>query len=286
MENEFSRTRRLLGQTAMERLKDSHVMVFGIGGVGSHCIEALARSGVGRLSLVDHDVVSVSNINRQSIAFQSTVGRYKTRVMEEKILDINPRAKVQIYEKFVLPENVSGFFGEKPDFVVDAIDTVSAKVALALLAKEQDISIITGDIKEAAEIFGAASFDVVTSNPPYMTGNHGLVNPRLPKAIARHELLCSLEDVVRATSRVVRPGGRFYLVHRPFRLAEILTLLVQYKLEPKRMRLVYPFVDKEPNMVLIEAVQGGRSRITVEKPLIVYKEPGVYTDEIYDIYGY
>lgn len=112
------------------------------------------------------------------------------------------------------------------------------------------------------------------------------MNPRLPKAIARHELLCSLEDVVCATSRVVRPGGRFYLVHRPFRLAEILTLLVQYKLEPKRMRLVYPFVDKEPNMVLIEAVQGGRSRITVEKPLIVYKEPGVYTDEIYDIYGY
>ena len=112
------------------------------------------------------------------------------------------------------------------------------------------------------------------------------MNPRLPKAIARHELLCSLEDVVRATSRVVRPGGRFYLVHRPFRLAEILTLLVKYKLEPKRMRLVYPFVDKEPNMVLIEAVQGGRSRITVEKPLIVYKEPGVYTDEIYDIYGY
>ncbi len=161
-----------------------------------------------------------------------------------------------------------------------------ARRSVAFNHLEQDISIITGDIKEAAEIFGAASFDVVTSNPPYMTGNHGLVNPRLPKAIARHELLCSLEDVVRATSRVVRPGGRFYLVHRPFRLAEILTLLVQYKLEPKRMRLVYPFVDKEPNMVLIEAVQGGRSRITVEKPLIVYKEPGVYTDEIYDIYGY
>ncbi len=161
-----------------------------------------------------------------------------------------------------------------------------ARRSVAFNHLEQDISIITGDIKEAAEIFGAASFDVVTSNPPYMTGNHGLVNPRLPKAIARHELLCSLEDVVCATSRVVRPGGRFYLVHRPFRLAEILTLLVQYKLEPKRMRLVYPFVDKEPNMVLIEAVQGGRSRITVEKPLIVYKEPGVYTDEIYDIYGY
>lgn len=151
---------------------------------------------------------------------------------------------------------------------------------------EESISIVTGDIKEAAALFGAASFDVVTSNPPYMTGNHGLVNPEQPKAIARHELLCSLEDVVRETAKVLRPGGRFYLVHRPFRLAEIMTVLVKYKLEPKRMRLVYPFVDKEPNMVLLEALSGGRSRITVEKPLIVYKEQGIYTDEIYDIYGY
>lgn len=151
---------------------------------------------------------------------------------------------------------------------------------------EESISIVTGDIREAAALFRAASFDVVTSNPPYMTDSHGLVNPDLPKAIARHELLCTLEDVVRETARVLRPGGRFYLVHRPFRLAEIMTLLVRFHLEPKRMRLVYPFVDKEPNMVLLEAVQGGRSRITVEKPLIVYREPGVYTDEIYEIYGY
>ena len=151
---------------------------------------------------------------------------------------------------------------------------------------EQDISIVTGDIKEAAKRFGAASFDVVTSNPPYMIGSHGLMNPEEPKAIARHEILCSLEDVVRAAAGVLRPGGRFYLVHRPFRLAEIFTVLVKYRLEPKRMRLVYPYVDKEPNMVLLEAVQGGRSRITVEKPLIVYREPGVYTEEIYDIYGY
>lgn len=161
-----------------------------------------------------------------------------------------------------------------------------ARRSVAFNHLERDITIITGDIKEAAEIFGAASFDVVTSNPPYMTGDHGLLNPELPKAIARHELLCSLEDVVCSAARVVRPGGRFYLVHRPFRLAEIMTLLISYKLEPKRMRLVYPFVDKEPNMVLIEAVQGGRSRITVEKPLIVYQRPGVYTDEIYEIYGY
>lgn len=178
---------------------------------------------------------------------------------------------------------------EGRDFTGLEIQEESADMARRSVAYnhlEESISIVTGDIKEAAALFGAASFDVVTSNPPYMTGNHGLVNPEQPKAIARHELLCTLEDVVRETSKVLRPGGRFYLVHRPFRLAEIMTVLVKYKLEPKRMRLVYPFVDKEPNMVLLEALSGGRSRITVEKPLIVYKEQGVYTDEIYDIYGY
>ena len=178
---------------------------------------------------------------------------------------------------------------EGRDFTGLEIQEESADMARRSVAYnhlEESVSIVTGDIKEAAALFGAASFDVVTCNPPYMTGNHGLVNPEQPKAVARHEILCTLEDVVRQTAKVLRPGGRFYLVHRPFRLAEILTLLVSCKLEPKRMRLVYPFVDKEPNMVLIEALSGGKSRITVEKPLIVYKEQGVYTDEIYDIYGY
>ena len=151
---------------------------------------------------------------------------------------------------------------------------------------EDDVEIVRGDIKEAADIFGAASFDVVTSNPPYMIGQHGLTNPEEPKAIARHEVLCTLEDVVSRTAKLLKPGGHFYMVHRPFRLAEIMTMLVKYKLEPKRMQLVYPYIDKEPNMVLIEAVRGGRSRMTVEKPLIVYQSPGVYMPEIYDIYGY
>ena len=178
---------------------------------------------------------------------------------------------------------------EGRDFTGLEIQEESADMARRSVAYnhlEESGSIVTGDIKEAAALFGAASFDAVTCNPPYMTGNHGLVNPKQSKAIARHEILCTLEDVVGQTAKVLRPGGRFYLVHRPFRLAEILTLLVRYKLEPKRMRLVYPFVDKEPNMVLIEALSGAKSRITVEKPLIVYKEQGVYTDEIYDIYGY
>lgn len=161
-----------------------------------------------------------------------------------------------------------------------------ARRSVALNGLEEKIKIITGDIKEAGEMFEAASFDVITSNPPYMIGRHGLVNPDSPKAIARHELLCTLEDIIRVSARLLRTGGRFYLVHRPFRLAEIMAALVKYRLEPKRMRLVYPFVDKEPNMVLLEALRGGNSRIRVEKPLIVYKEQGVYTDEIYDIYGY
>ena len=135
------------------------------------------------------------------------------------------------------------------------------------------------------KIFGASSFDVVTTNPPYMIGKHGLVGENTAKTIARHETLCTLEDVISQAASVLVPKGRFYMVHRPFRLAEIMSAMVRYKLEPKRMRLVYPYVDKEPNLVLIEGMRGGNSRITVEKPLIVYEKPGVYTDEILEIYG-
>ncbi len=149
---------------------------------------------------------------------------------------------------------------------------------------QSSISIVQGDIKEAAGIFGAASFHVVTCNPPYMIGEHGLKNPHMPKAIARHEVLCTLEDVVSQAAKVLKDRGRFYMVHRPFRLAEIMNILTKYKLEPKRMQLVHPFIDKEPNMVLIEARKGGNSRITVEPPLIVYEKPGVYTESILKIY--
>ena len=151
---------------------------------------------------------------------------------------------------------------------------------------EEKISIEIGNIKDASSQFGASSFDVVTTNPPYMTGQHGLTNPNEAKAIARHEILCTLEDIMRESAKVLKPQGRFYMVHRPFRLAEILALMRQYHIDPKRMQLVYPYVDKEPNMVLIEGLRGGNPHVSVEKPLIVYKKPGVYTDEIYDIYGY
>lgn len=161
-----------------------------------------------------------------------------------------------------------------------------AKRSVRYNCLEDKIDVIAGDIKDASVQFGASSFDVVTTNPPYMTGQHGLVNPNEAKAIARHEILCTLEDVIRESAKLLKPQGRFYMVHRPFRLAEIMVLMHQYGLEPKRMKLVHPFADKEPNMVLLEGLRGGKPRITVEKPLIVYQEPGIYTDEIYDIYGY
>lgn len=150
---------------------------------------------------------------------------------------------------------------------------------------EEKVTIINGDIKEATGIFGAASFDVITVNPPYMIGQHGIANVSDAKAIARHEVLCTLEDVLRESAQVLKPRGRFYMVHRPFRLAEILSKMIEVGIEPKRMRMVHPFVDKEPNMVLIEGMRDANSRMTVERPLIVYKEVGVYSDELLGEYG-
>lgn len=150
---------------------------------------------------------------------------------------------------------------------------------------EDKVSIEVGDIKEASKQFGASTFDVITTNPPYMIGMHGIKNEFEPKAIARHEVLCNLEDIIRESAKLLKPQGRFYMVHRPFRLAEIFAMMVQYRIEPKRMRLVHPYADREPNMVLIEGSRGGKSRLTVEKPLVVYKEQNVYTDEILEIYG-
>ena len=142
MIHEYSRTELLLGKEGLEKLRSASVMVFGVGGVGSHCIEALARSGVGKLILIDNDTVSLTNINRQSIAYHSTVGKYKTKVMEERIRDICPEIQVVTYELFVLPDNLETLFTEKVDYIIDAIDTVTAKLALVEVAKEKNIPII------------------------------------------------------------------------------------------------------------------------------------------------
>ena len=168
---------------------------------------------------------------------------------------------------------------------IQAESAEMAQRSVSLNDLDDRVSIVTGDIREASKIFGENSIDVVTTNPPYMIGQHGIQNPDNAKAIARHEVLCDLDDILRESARILKTKGRFYMVHRPFRLAEIFSKMVAYHIEPKRMRLVYPYLDKEPNMVLIEGMLGGKSRLTVEKPLIVYDKPNVYSKEIYEIYG-
>lgn len=149
---------------------------------------------------------------------------------------------------------------------------------------EQKVEIVAGDIKETSSIFPAASFQVVTSNPPYMTDLHALKNMYEPKAIARHEVLCCLEDVIGAAAKMLVPGGRFYMIHKPFRIPEIFDVMRKYRIEPKGMRLIHPYVTKEPTMVMIEGIRGGKPMMKVEAPLIVYKEKNVYTDEILKFY--
>ena len=162
--NEFIRTERLIGTENMIRLAGLTIAVFGVGGVGSHCIEALARCGVGHLVLVDNDVVSESNINRQCVACHSTLGQAKTQVMKERIRDISPAAQVDTFETFVLPENLEGLMDSMGhvDYLVDAIDTVSAKIALAQYAGTRRIPMIAsmgtgnklhGELFEIADIY-------------------------------------------------------------------------------------------------------------------------------------
>lgn len=161
-----------------------------------------------------------------------------------------------------------------------------ASRSIILNGLESRVRIVQGDIREASRIFGRASFDVVTSNPPYMVSRHGLENPDRTKAISRHEILCTLDDVIREASLLLKPEGHFFLVHRPRRLSEIICTLKQYGLEPKRLKMVHPFVDKKANMVLIEAAKGGGVMMEAEAPIIVFKEPGVYSEEIRTVYGY
>ena len=135
---------------------------------------------------------------------------------------------------------------------------------------EERIDIVTGDIKEAAEIFKPAFFDVITTNPPYMLADHGLRNPDDAKAIARHEVLCSLDDILRESMRLLQDKGRFYMVHRPFRLTEILIKMNYFKIEPKRIQFVHPYIDREPSMVLVEGVRGAKPRVKIEPPIILF----------------
>lgn len=161
MEHEFSRTELLIGEEGIRRLNSASVLVFGLGGVGAHCVEALARCGIGKLTLVDPDTVSLSNINRQCVAFHSTVGEYKTAVMKRIIADISPEVAVMTHETFVLPDNIDEIFTERPDYVIDAVDTVTAKLAIVQKAEEYGVPVIScmgtgnklyGDLFEIADL--------------------------------------------------------------------------------------------------------------------------------------
>ncbi|HBA62643.1 MAG TPA: SAM-dependent methyltransferase [Lachnospiraceae bacterium] len=198
---------------------------------------------------------------------------------EEKILDLGTGTGVL---PILLAAKTKGKHFTGLEIQEESADMARRSVVYNQL--EDRIQIVTGDIKEAASIFGSVSFDVIVTNPPYMIGEHGIQNEKDAKTIARHEVLCTLDDILRESAKILPFKGRFYMVHRPFRLAEILSKMVQYKIEPKRMRLVYPYIDKEPNMVMIEGFRGGNSRMTIEKPLIVYRQDGSYTQEVLELY--
>ncbi|HIX63515.1 MAG TPA: tRNA1(Val) (adenine(37)-N6)-methyltransferase [Candidatus Mediterraneibacter colneyensis] len=147
-----------------------------------------------------------------------------------------------------------------------------ARRSVAYNDLEDRIEIVAGDIKEASEIFKPAFFDVITTNPPYMLSEHGLRNADDARAVARHEVLCTLDDILRESMRLLQDKGRFYMIHRPFRLTEILIKMNHYKIEPKRIQFIHPYIDKEPVMVLVEGVRGARPRVTVEPPIIIYDD--------------
>lgn len=160
-----------------------------------------------------------------------------------------------------------------------------ASESVALNNLESKIEVVEGDLKKVDELFPKHSFTVVTCNPPYMSANTGKQNPGEEKAIARHEILCNLEDVIKASDYLIKPDGSLYLIHRPNRLAEIFYYCRKYNLEPKVMQMVIPFENKEPTMVLIEARKNARPDLKVLHSLIVYESAGKYSKEVEEIYA-
>ena len=157
--------------------------------------------------------------------------------------------------------------------------------SISMNSLEKQIKIVNEDLTKVSELFARHSFSAVTCNPPYMIGEHGKGNTLDAKTIARHEVLCTLEDVISAADYLLAPHGKFFMIHRPFRLPEIFSSLEKHKMEMKCMRLIQPFADKEPNMVLIEARKNAKRRLTIEPPLIVRNDDGEYTVEVQEIYN-
>lgn len=159
-----------------------------------------------------------------------------------------------------------------------------ARQSVELNNLQERISIVHGDVCNTRDLFDSRVCEVVVTNPPYMTIEQGKTSPNDARSIARTEILCDLRDVVGAASYLLKPCGRFYMIHRPNRLSEIFSLCKEFKMEPKRMQLIYPYVDKPATMVMIEARKDARPDLIVEEPLIVYSEPGVYSEQVQCIY--
>lgn len=169
------------------------------------------------------------------------------------------------------------------DIQKDMIEMASRSVRLNKI--EDHIEMKHLDVKDVKETYSANSFNVVTSNPPYMKGEAGLLNENKSKMIARHEITCSLEDIIHNSAYLLVDKGKLYMIHRPHRLVDLMFLMRKYRIEPKRMRMIYPREGQSPTMVLIEGVKYGNPELIVDPPLYVYNDKGVYTDEIYKIYG-
>ena len=159
-----------------------------------------------------------------------------------------------------------------------------AKRSIELNSLEEKIKILHMDLKELTNMFPKGSFDCITSNPPYMKNGGAIKNQDENFSISRHEVSCNLEDIIKISSYLLKPQGKFYMVHRPDRLVDILCSMREYKIEPKYIRFVQPKKDKKPNLLLIEGSKGGKKDLKFHEPLIVYNEDGSYTEEIYRIY--
>lgn len=168
------------------------------------------------------------------------------------------------------------------------VQTESAKLAeknVVFNGLDEKIKVICDNLKNSESHFKKAVFDNITCNPPYKENGGGLKNTSDSIMIARHEILCTLEDIIRVSSQLLKPTGKLTLIHRPERLADIIILMKKYKIEPKRLRFVHPKYEKTATMILIEGSRGGRPKLVLDPPLYIYKSDGVYSDEIDRIYG-
>lgn len=207
MTEEFSRTGLLLGAEAMEKLHNSRIAVFGVGGVGGYAVEALARCGVGRLDLIDNDTVSLSNINRQIIALHSTVGRYKVDVAKERVLDINPDCEVRVYKTFFLPETEDEFDFTQFDYVIDAIDTVTGKLALVMKANAANTRIISA--MGAGNKLDPTKFEAADISKTVVCPLARIMRKELKKRGIEHlKVVYSKEQAMTPLESIASPSGK------------------------------------------------------------------------------